>query len=53
MKETILIAGFGGQGIILLCMLIAHIAVWKEGYQVTMLPSSWSGNAGMVQHFVL
>lgn len=38
MKETILIAGFGGQGIILLGRLIAYTAM-KEGYQVTMLPS--------------
>jgi 2-oxoglutarate ferredoxin oxidoreductase subunit gamma len=38
MKESLLIAGFGGQGIMLLGKLIAYTAM-KEGYQVTMIPS--------------
>lgn len=38
MKESILIAGFGGQGIMLLGKLLAYTAM-QEGYLVSMIPS--------------
>lgn len=38
MKEEIIIAGFGGQGIMLIGKLLAHAGM-KEGYQVSWMPS--------------
>jgi 2-oxoglutarate ferredoxin oxidoreductase subunit gamma len=44
MQQEVIIAGFGGQGVLFAGQLLAYAGM-DEGKQVTWIPIVWPGNA--------